>query len=337
MVGASARLTAPDGDLSYFGRSQAQVWAYPATAYGAELAARLPGSNGGDDALAHAVARRALNRLHGAYPTGDQGTWMTPALRRSLPLGARGVDSYAGAPSMDGIALMTLNWVLDLGATERGPRVRLPADRRLTAKLSEERGRFAVVRRGATWFAVKLTRSKDSVHGGDMRYDAGLALAERRVHGRWIELVPQRPLTRSSRPVSAGPVLLRRGGGWFAGRHFKLGRDGTVEIDGGYLTAARRPLRRATLSYRPVACGITMSFRARRGERYALSAFFTHQPSVAGRVAHDSVQRLTVKGAQMALAPGTLASGTQPRLWRVVIVVGAGRARTVRLRHCALG
>lgn len=336
MVRASALLTAPDGDSAYAGRSQEELWALSGTAYGSELAAKLRGSGRSDDRLAHAVSSRAMTRLATAYPTGSRGTWITPSLAKSLSVGARGVDDYAGAPSMAGIALVQLGWMLDLHVHD-AKRGRLPADHSLARTVSEERGRMAVVRRGATWFAVKETRTRDRLHWGDLRYDAGLALALRRIHGRWVELVPERPLTKSHSNRSAGPVLLRGHAGFFHGDSMRVGRSGVAHVGGAYLTGGGRTFRRASFVYRPTRCGVAMSFDARRGESFRLSAFFLHKPRVAGRAAHDGVQRVTVSGGRikMRLVKGSYASGTQIRLRRVAISVRTPRARRVKLSFCA--
>ena len=127
VVRASWAIAAPDGDLAYFGRSQGEIWALPATAYGAEVAAAQPGSGDVDDALDHALAARAIERLGDAYPIGPSGPWITPALADDLQAGARGLDAYAGAPSMGGLALVTLNWAIDT-APAGAAAGELPAD-----------------------------------------------------------------------------------------------------------------------------------------------------------------------------------------------------------------
>ena len=339
MMRASALMAAPNGDGGYFGRSQEQLWALTGTAYAAELAARLPGSGRRDDRLAHAVSSRSMARLDAAYPMGRYGTWITPGIAQSLDLGARGADEYAGAPSMAGIALVLLNWTLDLGG--RQPALgRLPADRPgFRAGVSQERGRFAVVRRARTWFAVKKMRTIDRLHWGDLRYDAGIVMALRRRGGRWTELIPQRPFTKGSTPQSAGPILMRRPRGWFQGDEMTVGRSGRVRIRGHYQYGGRGrgDGRRATLVYRPTACGVVMGFDARRGETFRLSAFFLDRPGVSGRVARDANQRVAVKGGRvrMRVARRTWSSGTQARLYRVVITVRAARARNVLVRFFA--
>jgi hypothetical protein len=236
---------------------------------------------------------------------------------------------------MAGIALVQLNWLLELGEPDRR-RGRLPADGDFQAAVSQERGRFAVVRRGATWFAVKRTRTRDRLHWGDLRYDGGLVMALRKVGRRWKELVPQRPLTTGKRNASAGPVLLRRRGAFFQGHHMVVGRSGRVVIRGAYRTGGGHSVRRATLSYRPTHCGVTMGFDARPSNAFELSAFFIGRPRVGRRSATDGRQRVAVGGGRvrMRLVPGTLASGTQPRLYRVAIVVRARRAGMLRLAFC---
>jgi hypothetical protein len=133
-------------------------------------------------------------------------------------------------------------------------------------------------------------------------------------------------------------VLLRRRGAFFQGHRMTVGRSGRVRIGGAYRNAGGHSVRRATLSYRPTRCGVTMGFDARRGEAFELSAFFIGRPRLGRRSATDGRQRVTVGGGRvvMRLVSGTLASGTQARLRRVGIVVRARRAGTLRLAFCAV-
>ena len=82
VVRASWWLTGPDGDLAYMGRSQEQAWALPCTAYAAEVAAGAAGSDADEDRRFHALAARALSRLHDDYVVGPTGLWIVPALAR---------------------------------------------------------------------------------------------------------------------------------------------------------------------------------------------------------------------------------------------------------------
>jgi hypothetical protein len=337
-VRAAALMTAPSGDSTYFGRSQGQAWALSGTAYGASLLARLPGSPRGRKARARGVAQRALGRLRAAYPIAAGGQLITPALAADLRAGARGLDDYSGAPDMAGLALALLNWTLDLRPRESARAV-LPADRGLRATISQDDGRFAVVRRGRTWFAVKMTRSRRPHQARDLRYDAGLVHALRRAGGRWRELVPQRPKNGAAGPPSAGPVLLDGGPGYFNGRSIRTRRDGSVRLAGDFRRLGGRRLRAASLVYRPTRCGVALAFRARRGEAFRLSGFFSHLPRLSRRGAGDGYQtvRASADRVRLSLARGTMASGERARLWRVGVALRVRKARRVGLRFEAAG
>jgi hypothetical protein len=110
-----------------------------------------------------------------------------------------------------------------------------------------------------------------------------------------------------------------------------------VREGGAYRTGGGRTLRGASIVYRPTRCGVAMSFDARHGESFRLSAFFVGKPRVARRAAHDGMQRVTVSGGRirMSLAKRSYASGTQIRLRRVAISVRTPHARRVKLSFCA--
>ena len=250
-VWAAALAMAPNGSLAYFGRSQEEAWAPAGAAYAAAYTAALPGSPRAVATVAHTVAYRSLERLERAYPIGSGGVAIVPAIGQALRPGWRGLDGYAGAPSMGGLALMMLNWTLELRPRERSTG-RLPADFRLAQTVSQGRGRLAVVRRGATWFAVKISRSGSDRYRGDLRYEAGLTYALRRSRGRWRELVPQRPRTELAGRAGAGPMLVNGGPGHFFGHAIDVGESGIVNISGEYRNAVGS-LRAATLQLPPAA------------------------------------------------------------------------------------
>jgi hypothetical protein len=337
-VRTAALMSAPNGDASYFGRSQGQAWPLPGVAYGAELAAQLGGLSRADAARAHGVAQRALARLRDAHPVGPGGQLITPALATDLRAGARGLDVYSGAPAMDGLTLALLEWTLELRPDETA-RASLPADRPLRATISRGAGRFAVVRRGRTWFAVKMTRSEHGRQARDLRYDAGLVHALTRTGGDWRELVPQRPRNGARRPRTAGPVLLDGGARRFHGESISVRRDGGVRVLGEFRGSGGRPSRAASIVYRPLPCGVALAFVAGRGDDYRLAAFFSRRPQISAATAGDGAQLVVASAdrAALRLARGTLASGVQARLWRVDIRLHARTARRVGVRFTAAG
>jgi hypothetical protein len=334
-VWTAAAMMAPNGSIAYIGRSQEEAWAPAGAAYGAAYAARLPGASRALTAVAGTVAYRSLERLETAYPIGRGGIAITPAVGAGLGAARYGLDGYAGAPSMGGIALMMVNWTLAERPPERSPG-RLPAAYPLATTISHDRSRFAVVRSGATWFAAKLSRSGSERYRGDLRYDAGLAFAMRRERGRWRELVPQRPRTEVDGRASAAPVLLNGGPAEFFGDAIDVSARGTVRLSGAFLNRAA-PIRRASLVYRPVGCGVALAFGAQAGDAYRMSGFFSRRPRLTATTATDGRQTMRVSADDVALrlAPDRLGSGDRPRLWRVEAIVRAQGAGRIAVRYCA--
>lgn len=337
-VRASQLLAAPDGSVSYSGRSQEEIWTLPATAYAAEAAAALPGASRSFAAASHALAERAAGKLEADYPVGSRGAWITPAMADDLPMAARGVDAYAGAPAYDGLALAMLNLAID-----QAPQVPvegdLPADHLLAATLSQQHGRFAVVRRDAVWFAVKMTRSSDPHFVDDLRYDFGLATLKRLSDGRWRDIVPERPRRDTGRAQSLGPVLLRGDGpGYPFGRRIAARTDGSVHIEGSFRRPDGHVLRRAKFAYFPRACGVALRFYAQAGEVFGVGALFRGavHPVVEGPAAHANGQEVTVDPAPSFGQPEEIgASGNDPRLTRLPIFVRPHRDGPVTVRYCA--
>jgi len=272
---ASWQLTAPDGDLGYWGRNQEQAFAQAYTDYGAQLVADLPGSDRRQDRRYEALAQRALTRLRSAYVGGRYGLYIVPVLRRGVSASSlSGLDRSAGVPSFTGLALMALNWSLDDAKRRRPKRSTLRADRNSASVLGTGSSRFATVRRGKTWFAVKAAPGPGRIR--DLRFDFGLAALKRRVgESRWVDVVPLKPYT-DALPDSAGPILdpgARRALPF--AQDIEAERGGTVRVTGGWRSARGAPVRTgARFRFQARGCGVRISWPARRGDRFELSTFF---------------------------------------------------------------
>ena len=337
MVRTASLLTAPDGDTAYWGRSLQHVWSPASTAFAAETAAALPGAGSAERAANRALAERTLARVAREHPIGARGQWIVPALAQDFAAARPSLEGYASAPAMSALAVAMLNWTLDTARAREGSR--LPADRRLATALSRGAGRFAVVRRGRVWFAVKAAQAERPYNRDDLRYGFGLVSAKFRGSGGWFDLVPQRPPVGGAPAPSLGPVLLRRGSavGHPSGGGLRVQRGGRVEVHGEYRTRGGRALRRASWEFAPVDCGVRLSLRAREGERYALTAFFrAGRPKLSTKSASDGQQRVTITPApsSMRVAKRTVASALDARLHRLEIRVRASRARAVRVTFC---
>jgi hypothetical protein len=317
-VDASAALAAPDGDVSYFGRSQEEAWTLSLTAYGVEVAARH-----------RALAERAFARLGAAYGAGREGFFITPALAQSLRAGIAGLDPYAAAVPYNGLTLVGAEWAIAAAADAPAPGF-LPADRDGGHVLARGDAAFATVRAGDVWFAVKHARSA----AADLRYDFGLvALRVRGEDGDWRAL-PVRPRV-ARRAATAGPVVGRgRRAGLPDGDRIALASGGTVTVHGGFRSRSGRLLRRAAFRFTPTACGVRLAVAARRGERFGYSAFFAASPRrVGARTIADAQQVVSFGARARARRVGRHASGADPRVTEMRVRPGA--ARTMTVETCA--
>ncbi len=322
---ASVALTAPDGDVAYFGRSQEQAWALPLTAAGAEAAAALGSSLPAEDDRQRAVAQRALERLRDAYGVGAQGLAIVPSLGAEPRAEGAALDRYAFATGYGGLTLMGLNWWLD---TQDGARRRLGAlagDIDGGQVLSRGQSAFATVRAGDTWYAVKNSPPERL---GDLRYGFGLAAVKVRSGRGWRDLMPLLPRTHGT-PDSPGPVFMgKRGLAYPFGRRITVGAGGAT-IDGGFRNVAGEVVRpRVTFRYEPRPCGVRLSFPAREGDRFEYSVFFPDpETEPMPRVRPESVgdsERLVEypPGTRVELEPG-YSSATEPRLVRARLTLTA--------------
>ena len=258
---ASWLMAAPDGDVAYWGRSLASSWTLPATAFGvkATAAARPRSAWPG---RAAALSTRLLARLR-TYGVGPAGEWITPGVRQDTAVGSLGIDGYSNAVSASGLTLVFLNWAAQLGP-RHATSGQVAADLPLRALVGTGQGRFAVVREGNLWFAVKEYASNN------LRLDFGLVALKRLEDGVWRDVIPLRPVGNGS----AGPNLVARGLSWIpTGTGTRLLPDGVVEITGGFRRGRHR-IRRGTLfRFRPVSCGVELSVTALPGDTFRFSAF----------------------------------------------------------------
>jgi unsaturated chondroitin disaccharide hydrolase len=314
-VDASWAFAGPDGDLSYFGRSQEQAWTLPLTAFAAETAGGARG---------RALSTRAIDRLGSAYRTGSEGLFVTPALGQDVRLAIAGLDPYVAAVSYNGLTLVALDWAIGAARGDGAPGGEIGSDRDGSFVVARGTRTFATVRRGDVWFAVKQARSDPA----DLRYDFGLvALKVRDEDGVWRTL-PLRPRARET----AGPVL--GGGGLPEGRRLSVARDGTVSVAGGFRTAAGRWLRKGVrFRFAPTRCGVRLSLPARRRDVFRYSAWFTQDPSIrGGRLVGGDQVVTTTPGSGGRIRRG-YASGLDARLVRDRLRF-AIPGRRLAIEHC---
>ena len=331
---ASWVLTAPDGDSGYFGRSQEEAWSLAGAALGAEAAARARGSSKGWDRRFRAVADRSLLRLREDYGVGGNGLFIVPALRAGK-LGGRGVDG-SPLPAFAGLTLLLTEWALE--EMDRGRRRAgvLAADRELRALLGSGEARFAVVRRGPVWMAVRKTKSVDRAN--DFRYDFGLVAFKAPRGSRWTDVLRLRPRRTIGRD-SAGP-LLRRGGtvGLPFGERIAVGRRGAVTVRGGFRTPRGRVLRRGVrFTFRPSGACVRMAVSARRGDRIEQSVFLRASSvprRVSARSLGDRDQRISTSAPFRARIGGRYTSAVDAKLVRARLRFTVRRHGRIEIAIC---
>jgi hypothetical protein len=258
---ASWLMAAPDGDVAYWGRSLASSWTLAATTYGLDATSasrRRPVWR----ARAAALGARLLARLR-SYGVGPHGEWITPGVREDAAAGSHGIDGYSNAVAASGLGLVFLNWAARIGPG-RARSALIASDRPLRALVGRGHGRFAVVREGNLWFAVKQFGSNN------LRYDFGPVAIKRFEGGAWRDLIPLRPVGFGS----AGPNLIARGRTWIpSGTRTRLLPGGVVEITGGFRSRRHWIRRGVRFRVAPVSCGLELSVSALPGDRLQFSAF----------------------------------------------------------------
>jgi hypothetical protein len=306
---ASLAAAAPDGDVAYHGRSQSQAWALTLAAYGAE---RVPGgANRG-------LAERAITRLVKRYTIGPEGFLVTPSLDPDIDGAIPGLDEYVAGVPYTGLTLATLEWAI--AAAGDAPAAGPPSGASL---LGTGAGSWATSRRGEVWFAVKRSRTSTR----DLRYDFGLVALKRRSGGAWREVLPPRPRT-----VAGFDGVLKLGSAVADGTRLRLGERGSIVADGGFRSRSGRWVRRGvTFRFTPVRCGVRMSWRARRGDRYAYSAFFRGSPARSGRSVRDSTQSVRFPERPTLARDGGYASGTDVGLTRAVARFRSGQRVAIEI------
>jgi hypothetical protein len=285
----SWRMAAPDADQAIWGRSQELVWAYPAAAYGASIAAGLPDTSAVDAARYRELVDRSLQRLETDYPITDLGQLVSPGLATDRIAVANLLEGYVGSSSMGGLALVFLNQALDEPrASIDGAQSRLASDVDTEAVIGDNEASFGVARRGDLWYAVHASRIREGRLGTDIRYDLGLMSIKRRVNGAWRDLMAHRPNTMGqNRRDSIGPMRISPGATWYpaAPATVEPVGDGGFALKGGWwLNNRRRGVqRKATFRYMPTKCGVAQTWPGKPGEVYEMSFFFRDRPQKRGR------------------------------------------------------
>jgi hypothetical protein len=337
MVRASWAFAAPDGDVSYIGRSQEQSWTLAFTAAAARTAADFADTTSRRAQAEDALARRVLQRYRGRYAGGPFGYAITPALAGGLDGAVDGLDPYAAAVSYSGLSLVGLEWALSHERPEATTAGAIGADSSGASGFSSGSSSFAAVRRGPVWFAVRQASPPDGSYAEDLRYWPGLmALKARDTTTGWRDVVPVRPIT-GTRDAAVGPQLVAAGTrAAFQGTALNATRDGEVIVHGGYRTAGGRWLGHGlVMRFTPTPCGVRATFPTRPGKRYVFTTYLrgsgvTRTP---GQLA-DGAQRIMFdRGSRVTLHAG-YHSGADARLTRAHIAFAPATGDTLTVEFC---
>ncbi|MEA2448249.1 MAG: hypothetical protein QOG63_181 [Thermoleophilaceae bacterium] len=343
LANTSWLLSGPDGDVAYTGRSQEDVWALPATAFGAEFASHLPGTSVSESARYQAVADRTIARMDAAYPRGPKGLWIVPALAVDPLGGIKALDFYAGGAAFSGLALMQLEWAI--GAASKGSRApgELAADSAGSGEILRGDDSTVFVRSGDLWYSVKQANSFTSFPG-DLRWDFGMVALKQLRNGSWSDLQPLRPVTDRTPAQSAGPQLkLKRDGktGIPYGEGIGVSGAGVTTITGGWREPypSKRFLRRgAKFRFEPVGCGVRLTFPAEAGDKLEYSAFLRGTKGdvqVGGGLVTDATQAVTFSTPATVKLDGGYASAADPHLVRARISFEPSAAATLAVTVCS--
>jgi hypothetical protein len=217
-------MTAPDGEISWLGRGQDEVWT---------LAAALYAGVQGSTLMAHrdpALATR-LRRLAGIEMAALQARLGPDGLRTkpTADTSPAGLDGYASAIGNASLALVWLELARDAAPAAVGATAKLPSEQGGGSSEDARGNGLLTLRRGRVWLGVH--RVSD---GGDPRLGWGLLRAMRLSgDGRWVSLLPERPIARPGQAdFPSGPTLVH--GGRVSAPVVASGgvKDGAIELKG---------------------------------------------------------------------------------------------------------
>ncbi|HEX5309518.1 MAG TPA: hypothetical protein VFW38_10620 [Solirubrobacteraceae bacterium] len=194
-------MTAPNGEISWWGRGQDIVWTMAASFYAAMQGSVLV-------AHEHPQLAARLRRLAQVDLATLRARLGAPGFR-ARPIagvtGGAGIDTYYGPVGTTALALVWLELAREVAPLVEGPVAPLPAEQSGAWSADPRGAGVLTLRSGEVWLAVSSRRV-----GTDARMGWGLLRALRRTAtGAWEALLPDRPLLPGYRPeVPSGPLLL---------------------------------------------------------------------------------------------------------------------------------
>lgn len=247
-------MTAPDGEISWMGRGQDEIWTLGAALYagvqGSVLMAHV------DPALAARLRRLAGIEL-GALQArlGPQGLRPKP----NDDLTPAGLDGYASDIGNSALALVWMELAREVVPSAGGPVAALPSERDGGSSDDRRGDGLLTLRDDRVWLGVHRVRDE-----GDPRLGWGLLRALRELpDGRWVSLLPERPLPLHGEDPQGGPVLVRGQGSSVPIAIGESVADGQIALNGSWSGGAGSAPGRWT--WTPTHAGVRLTSTCPKG------------------------------------------------------------------------
>lgn len=319
-------MSAPNGEISWWGRGQDIVWTMAASFYAAMQGSVL---------VAHDRPELAarLRRLAQVDLAALRARLGAPGLR-ARPIagvgGGAGIDTYYGPVGTTALALVWLELAREVAPAVSGRVAPLPSEQSGAWSADPRGAGVYTLRRGGVWLAVSSRRV-----GTDARSGWGLLRALRRTAaGAWGALMPDRPLLPGYRPeAQAGPLLLGAKRATLEPRTAFVAVDSRAIVLHGHWGTGRRPPR-AVWRWAPTGSGVGLTSSCPKGR----SLRFTEWLPAVGLL-RSGVNWLARGGfsvrfslpVEIAPAPGRYASARERALkgYSVTVACSAAALRVV--------
>jgi hypothetical protein len=246
-------LTAPDGDISYMGRGQGQVWTMATAAAGCALAMRLLPSQHFIDSRCEGLIDVELNALDARRTIGGVGIAVVPR-----PTWTRGVDAYVNRTDYNGLTVYALNLTADALNGLRDPGEQPIPSAESGETFSDPAGSgIATTDLNGVWFVV---HERDT-NSADSRWGFGLMAMDRLTRTGWVSELSDRPLGRGSQ----GPTLLVDGHSYEPVAQAIAVAPGRIVVKGGW-GSGNRVVHRATFVYQETRQGAQLAVPVHPGD-----------------------------------------------------------------------
>jgi hypothetical protein len=319
-------MTAPNGEISWWGRGQDIVWTTAASFYAAMQGSVLVLHS--DPGLAARLRRLAQVDLAALrVRLGVPGFRARPIAGVG---GGAGIDSYYGPVGTTALALVWLELAREVAPEVSGPLAPLPSEQPGSWTSDPRRAGVFALRSGAVWLAVSAHRV-----GSDARTGWGLLRAMRgTASGAWQALLPDRPLLPGYRPEApAGPLLLGAHGAPLEPLTGRVSVSSRSIAMSGHWGIGKKPLP-ARWTWAPAGAGVGLTSTCPRGRSLRFTEWL---PAVgpltrgAGWLARGDFSVGFSLPVTVVPAPGRYASARERALKAYTVTVACGHARSLRV------